>query len=100
MAQDRLEMLIRQALRAHGMDPDSEENAREIERVLRIMRGNVETPACPLCSKLPVMVIGDTALCGNMDCKTVFWDRTKTMDELLMNMSMVDLRKAVTGEDE
>jgi hypothetical protein len=77
------------------MDPDDAENAAEIERVLGILRGGILTPFCPLCSEPPVMQIGDIALCGNEECKTVFWVMTKSMDELMANMGLVDLRNAV-----
>jgi hypothetical protein len=60
------------------MDPDDPEIASELEAALRL--------------------IGDTALCGNDECQTIFWDRTKSMDELLFNMGTVDLRQRPPGD--
>lgn len=94
MDRDKFRELLKAAVQNHGMDPNDPEIAESIEFVLRTTYRVDMTPLCPLCSSPPAMTIGDTALCGTPDCKTVFWDRSKTMDELLMNMGLVDLRSA------
>jgi hypothetical protein len=88
----RVRELMEAALRSHGMNPDDPEIAAEIDLTMRLMTRIDQTPNCPLCDKPPAFVIGDTALCGDDECKTLFWDRSKTMDQLILNMGLVDLR--------
>jgi hypothetical protein len=94
---ERVSQLLRQALISHGMDPDAPEIVAEIHRVMSIMLRVDVTPNCPLCHEPPAFAIGDTAMCGNEECKTIFWDRTKTLDELLFNMGLVELRQSPPG---
>jgi hypothetical protein len=39
------------------------------------------------------MVLGETAFCDTKDCKILSWIWTKTLDELLMDVGMIDLRE-------
>jgi hypothetical protein len=45
---------------------------------------------CPLCNQFPGMVIGETAVCGNIGCEILFWDMSKTLDENLENAGYVE----------
>lgn len=46
---------------------------------------------CPLCGMYPIMVLGGIAFCDNEDCKTISWNMSKSLDELLMNAESVNL---------
>jgi hypothetical protein len=92
--------LLRQALISHGINPDDAEIADEIARVMRIVTPFFPSPNCPLCLQPPFMAIGDTALCGNDECKTIFWNRAKSPDELLFNMGIVSLPEQGSGWQE
>lgn len=46
---------------------------------------------CPLCGIYPAMVLGGIAFCDNEDCKTISWDMSKSLDELLMDVESVNL---------
>jgi hypothetical protein len=54
----------------------------------------VVTPVCPTCSAPPALVIsGQQAFCQTPGCPTFIWDPTKTLDELMADISFVDLRR-------
>lgn len=56
------------------------------------MSGHPQGLQCPLCRRLPVLIIGEQqALCGNPDCKTFMWDPTATLDELMKDIGFIDL---------
>jgi hypothetical protein len=47
---------------------------------------------CPLCSEVAEIVIGtQQAICGNEECPALFWDPTKTIDELMSDIHHVTL---------
>src|SRR5215469_1071614 len=50
------------------------------------------TMNCPVCGELPKAAFGDTLFCGNMACNILSWDSTKTLDELLTDVGIFDLR--------
>jgi hypothetical protein len=39
------------------------------------------------------MTIGDQAFCGTPDCPTFLWHLSMTLDELMSDISFVDLRR-------
>jgi hypothetical protein len=51
-------------------------------------------PACPACGTPAALVISaQQAFCGNDDCRIFMWEPGKTMDELLENLTTIDLRR-------
>jgi len=59
------------------------------------------TPDCPMCGHPPAMVFGGgtQAFCGNEDgCTLICWTPTKTLDENLMDASVVDFPTAEAGD--
>lgn len=53
-----------------------------------------DMPACPGCGEPAVLVIiGQQAMCGNEACCILMWDPRMTMDELLENLHVIDLRR-------
>lgn len=56
------------------------------------MTGQPQGLNCPLCSQPPALVIGtQQAMCGNEECKALFWDPTKTIDELMDTVHIINL---------
>jgi len=53
------------------------------------------TPDCPVCKWPPVMLLGpEFAMCGNLDCKAVSWNPSKTLDTNLLNVHFVELEES------
>lgn len=46
---------------------------------------------CPLCSKLPRMLIGVTAIHEDDECIVFMWDITMTLDELLTDVGFLGM---------
>lgn len=60
------------------------------------------TPRCPLCGSaplLPELFDPETSMCPNSDCKIVGWDATTPLDDLMTNVSFVDLRGGTAAHE-
>lgn len=88
---DEIERRLRQGLESHGFDSNDPEVSANIQFVMRLISGGAKTVLCPLCHAMPYMVVGDSAFCGNEECKTLWWDRTKELDTLMMDVGSVSL---------
>jgi hypothetical protein len=53
--------------------------------------GQPQGLTCPLCGQPPALVIlgQQLALCGNENCKTLMWDATSTLEELMTNINFI-----------
>lgn len=47
----------------------------------------------------PAMVLGGTAFCDNESCKAISWDMSKSLDELLMDVSFTSLTEKKEEND-
>jgi hypothetical protein len=51
----------------------------------------IRCSGCPICGGDPLLIVGDLAMCGNMECFALFWNYTKTLDENLTETKFVNL---------